>query len=378
MRRAGLACLALATVARAQAVPVRTGYHHKVILQMEAQRADGTWRPLRMMLDTGAQVCLLSHGAARDLVTGPFALTGLQGYAGAGRPALARKLRALRSGTQVQADLPILVTDLEGVNRWLDEPLDGVLGLSFLAGRRFTVDLPAGQLRWEDPPVQGRSIPWVPQGTDPRPWVEVTLGGRPQRALVDTGASVALVVPPQAQALTLFPDCEIAAGVDGVRTVREGHLPLQALGDTFPRQRALVGGGSCILGVPLLLGGPVTFDFRERRLILGLARGERPPWDPALDGARSLPVAWRRTERGARLEVQALPGCHRWYQAGYREGDQVLAVGALEGPALTLDALDALLRQGTLLPWTLLRRGQRITRTNPDEDPRKAPLELQP
>ncbi len=378
MNRTLAALLALATLARAQAVPVSTGFHHKVILQVEALHADGTWRTLRMMLDTGAQSCLLATDSARGLTAGTFTPTAMAGFAGGSRPALARRVRAFRSGAQRQADVPALVTDLEEVNRWLDEPLDGVLGLSFLRDRTFTVDLGAGTLTWGGAPAPGREVPLQPRGADPRPWTEVRLGGKRHTALVDTGASVALVVPEGTSGLRLLPECDLAAGVDGSRTIHEGRLAVDALGEHLAHRKALVGGGTVILGVPFLLAGPATFDLKGGRLTFGLQGAHLPAWDPAREGARSLPVAWNRRVDPPRLEIQDLPHCHRWYRAGFRKGDQVVAVGPLQGRGLTLEALDRHLAQGRLYRWTLLRKGQEVLRENPDEDPRKEPLDLPP
>jgi predicted aspartyl protease len=372
------ALLALATLARGQAVPVSTGFHHKVILQVEALRADGTWRPLRMMLDTGAQDCLLTPEAAREVTTAPFRRSGLTGFAGSDRPALARKVRALRSGDQLQSEVAVMVTDLEGVNRWLDEPLDGILGLSFLRGRTFTVDLQAGTLRWGGPVPPGREVPLRDRGGDGRPWIDVRVGTAVHPALVDTGASVALVVPASTPGLDLLPECDLAAGVDGTRTIREGRIGLEALGEVHPHRKAVVGGGALILGVPFLLAGSATFDLKGGRLILEVRDGHLPAWHADREGARALPVAWNRKGTVPALEVQDLPRCHRWYRAGFRRGDRVRAVGPLQGPALTLEALDRRLARGEILSWTLLRRGQEIHLENPDEDPRKEPLDPQP
>ncbi|HJV90643.1 MAG TPA: aspartyl protease family protein [Holophagaceae bacterium] len=365
--RALLLALSLGGPLAAQAVPLELGPELKPVVEVQAEAEGGVLRTLRLVVDTGARHCLLTPAAARGLVRAPFRRETVGGFAGAGRSALARRLRALRVGDLHQADVPVLVMDLDAVNRWLDHPVDGILGLPFLAGRRFTLDAARGVLVWEGPPVAGTVIPLLRKAGDPRPHVACRLGGEGREALVDTGASVALVAPEDTPGLRELPGCDVAGAVDGVRTVREGRVDLEALGGRFPRRRALLGPGP-ILGLPALLPGPCTFDLREGRLHLG------PP-GPVAEGARHLPLAWHR--RGSPfLEVADLPRCHPWFAAGFRTGDRVLAAGPFRGAALTLTALEARLAAGEILEWAVDRRGRTLTLRSPDEDPRREPLDL--
>ncbi|HJV21260.1 MAG TPA: aspartyl protease family protein [Holophagaceae bacterium] len=362
-----LLALGLGGCLAAQAVPLELGPELKPIVQVQAEDDAGKLRTLRLLLDTGARHCLLTPEAARGLVTAPYTREVVGGFAGGGRPALARRLRALRAGDLRQVDLPVLVMELDTLNRWLDRPVDGILGLPFLAGRRFTLDPGRGVLVWEGPPIPGTVVPIVLRPGDPRPHVALRLGGGPGEALVDTGASVALVAPRDTPGLQPLPGCDVAGAVDGVRTVREGRVALEALGGRFSRRRALLG-GEAILGLPALLPGPCTFDLREGRLHLG------PP-GPAAEGARHLPLAWNR-RGGPFLEVVELPRCHGWFAAGFRKGDRILTAGPLTGAALTLGALDARLAAGEILVWTVARKGRTVALRNPDEDPRREPLDL--
>jgi hypothetical protein len=253
--------------------------------------------------------------------------------------------------------------------------VDGLLGLSFLAGRRFTVDPGRRVLVWNGPPIPGREVPFRFFHGDPRPWVDLKVGARSERALVDTGAGVALVLPDGAAKVTLLPECDTVGAVDGTRTIHEGRASLEAFGETFPGRRAVLGGSHPILGVPFLLAGPATFDLDRARLTLALVEGRLPRPDPAREGARTLPVAWNRSGPHPFLEVEALPTCHRWHRAGFRRGDRVLAAGSLAGATLTLEALDGLLREGRLLDWTLQRGKAHVMVKNPNEDPRLEPLD---
>lgn len=364
-----------AVVARAQEVPLELGLHQELILRVEAVAEDGRTRPLRMLLDTGSVQCLLDPAAAKGLVLPAFAQVRVGGFAGGERPALARRLRELRSGEAVQPDLPVLVMGLAAVNRWLDHPVDGILGMGFLAGRRFTVDAARGVLRWDGATLDGRKEPLVFKPGDPRPWMALRLGGRPFLGLADTGAGVALVAPEGTPQATLLPECDTVAAVDGTRTVREARVDAEAFGERFGGRRAVLAGSHPILGVPFLLAGPATFDLKQGSLILALRDGRLPKPDPASEGARTLPMAWNRTGAEPFLEVDDLPRCHRWHRAGFRTGDRVLAAGPLEGATLTLEALDHLLRQGRILAWTLQRGRKRVTLANPNEDPRLEPLD---
>jgi predicted aspartyl protease len=368
------ACLSLAL--QAQEVPLEFGLHHELILPVEAEAADGTFRSLRLLLDTGAVSCLLDPRHAKGLASAQFRPEVAQGFAGAGRRALARTLRGLRCGTATQHGVPVLIMALDYVNRGLDRPVDGVMGLSFLAGRSFTLDPGRRVLTWEPAPVPGRTVALVPRTGDTRPWAPLRVGSVETEALLDTGCTAALVLPRELAGSPLLPGCDTVSGVDGMRTITEARVRVEAFGETFPRRRAIIGGGQIILGLPFFLAGAVTFDLRAGRLtLLPNPEGHLPRPGAAEEGAHRLPIGWNRREAIHFLDVDPLPACHPWYQAGFRKGDRILAADQLEGASLTLTVLDGLLRTGRILEWKVQRGRDIVTLRNPCEDPRLEPLD---
>ncbi|HJW73876.1 MAG TPA: retropepsin-like aspartic protease [Geothrix sp.] len=368
------ACLALA--AQAQEVPLEFGLHQELILPVQAEAADGTLRPLRLLLDTGAVSCMLDPRHAKGLTGAQFRPEVAQGFSGAGRHVLARILHGLRCGTATQAGVPVQVMALDYVNRGLDRPVDGVIGLSFLAGRRFTLDPGRRVLTWEPEPVKGRTVALAPRTGDLRPWATLRVGSVETQALLDTGCTAALVLPRELAGSSFLPGCDVVSGVDGMRTITEARVRVEAFGETFPRRRAIIGGGQVILGLPFFLAGPVTFDLRAGRLTLvPNPDGHLPRPSLAEEGAHRLPIGWNRRGAIPYLDVDPLPACHPWYQAGFRDGDRILAADQLEGASLTLAALDGWLRTGRILDWKVQRGRAIVTLRNPSEDPRLEPLD---
>lgn len=368
------ACLSLAV--QAQEVPLEFGLHHELILPVQAEAADGTLRPLRFLLDTGAVPCLLDPPRAEGLTGAQFRPEVAQGFSGRGRHALARTLRGLRCGTATQARVPVLVMDLDYVNRGLDRPVDGVLGLSFLAGRCFSIDPGRGVLLWDPAPAPGRAVVLRHRAGDPRPWATLRVGGAEMEALLDTGCTAAIVLPREVAGSSLLPGCDTVSGVDGMRTITEARVKVDAFGETYPRRRAIIGSGQVILGLPFFLAGPVTFDLRAGRLTLTpTPDGHLPRPGMTEEGAHRLPIGWNRSGAVHYLDVDPLPACHPWYQSGFRKRDRILAADQLEGASLTLTAVDGLLRTGRILEWKIQRGTNLMTLRNPSEDPRLEPLD---
>lgn len=355
--------LASALGLHAQPVPLEVTRDGSMILTLQALADDGSWRPLRMKLDTGATATLLDHRSAPGLITGFFKQQEVSGFAGRKRPVLQRTLRRLRCGGAEQGSVPVEAMDLRYVNRRTDHPVDGLLGMSFLRGRRFTVDVARRELVWEGLDTGGRVIPFLPRPGDPRPWIPLTLQGRTRPALADTGCGPALVVTEDGPATS---DCELASGVDGTRRIKVGLLPGEVFGQAFPPQGAALDTLHTILGCPLLLAARTTFDFRQGELRLEEVEG-RLPFPEGSPISPSRPFVWNRDGKEPFLEVlEGLPRCHPWYQAGFRAGDRLLRAGDLEGSELCLDAIHELMKRKAAVEWQVRRGNNTLILWNPE------------
>jgi hypothetical protein len=130
------------------------------------------------------------------------------------------------------------------------------------------------------------------------PWVEIALGGRPTRWLVDSGSSAALISPALAESLALRPLAPLrVAMAGGVQTLQRHALP------ALPGAGAEAGAPAIALDLQTLLGaGAARLDgalgapwLKERSTRFDFARGELR-WSTgkapeAADAAR-LPLRW--------------------------------------------------------------------------------------
>jgi hypothetical protein len=342
----------------AEAIPIQCRPGERAIVTVEALSESGKPRLLRMILDTGAELCVVDEASAHGLVNGAFRLLEAGGFAGRRRHAMKRTLRQLRLGSVSQPSVPVLVMDLVERNKWMDEPVDGLLGMSFLAGRRFLVDPQRGCLVWDGQLPGGRVV------------------AREVEALADTGATGTLYLGSMPRRLALDGDCELGGGIDGFVRLGKGRADLEVFGETFPRRPLWIGGSStAILGAFFLLAGPTVFDFRAQKIELSQEPGGRLVRAPALPEEVSVPVCWNRKGKVPCLEVAPMPACHRWLRAGFRPGDRVLSVGSIPGGELTLARINTLIRDGQIRVWTLQRGEKVLELSNPREDRRDDRLE---
>lgn len=361
-------CLFLAAIGWAQpapSVPLETAPGSRMVIPVQALHADGKPRTLRMLLDTGAVTCMLDRRAAEGLLVGVPREVQVSGFAPGTRAAHRYSFRNLSLGGHGRDQVPVVVMDLERSHRWSDNPVDGLLGMSFLEGRTFTLNPHARSFQWGIAAPIGRWIPLLPPTRDPRPLAKMPWGKGSLELLLDTGAEGTLY----GVDLPLDGNCEIAGGLTGVRPIGVGYQDLNLFGEHFPGTRVHSGGGQLILGATFLCAGATVFDFKEGRLGLSTDAQDRLLRAPALAEEAFSPIAWNRRGTHPFLEVVDLPSCNRWYRAGFREGDRILSVEELSGPSLTLGRLNALLIQGRALPFALQRGKTTVNLLSPPEGP---------
>jgi len=356
-------------------IPIESRPGERVILKVEAKTDRGQTRTMRMLLDTGARFCVVDRASTPGLVTGMFKLLEATGFSGRSRHALKRTLIELRLGQVSQTSVPVLVMDLSERNKWQDEPVDGLLGMSFLEDRRFLVDPFQATFSWEGEVARPRTIPL--KARDGYFYLPVQVAGKAQEALLDTGASGTIYVSSPPPGIPLESDCEMGSGIDGFARLGRGRADLDLFGERFVRRPFWSGGSGAVLGAAFLLAGPTVFDLKGQVLQVSLDETGKLLRAPSLPGEVSFPICWNRKNPEAFLEVAPMPTCHRWYLAGFRPGDRVLAVGSDAGKGLTLTRLNGMLRDGQVLDWRLLRGQKPIQLRNPSEDRRRDRLDEQ-
>jgi len=355
-------------------IPIQCRPGERAILRVQAESEKGGTRFLRMILDTGAEYCVVDRASAPGLVNGRFQLLEATGFAGRKRQSLKRTLIGLRLGSVYQSSVPVLVMDLGERNKWLDEPVDGLLGMSFLAGRRFLIDPFRACLVWEGELSSYRSIPLKRRGSFR--YLPIKVAGGETEALMDTGASGTLYASSLPRGLAYEADCEMGSGIDGFVRLGRTRADLELFGDFFRRRPIWIGGSSSpILGSAFLLAGPTVFDLERDLIHLPMDAGGKLLRAPSMPTEVSFPICWNRKGPETFLEVAPMPSCHRWYRAGFRAGDRVLAVGSTPARELSLARINALLLNGEVLVWSLQRKQRGLELKNPSEDRRLESLE---
>ena len=80
------------------------------------------------------------------------------------------------------------------------------------------------------------------------------------------------------------------------------------------------------------------------------------------------PLKWERRPEGNRLWVSRVNPVGRWAKGGLTEGDEVVAVGALQDTALTLKAIAAVADRGNAHTWRVRRNGVELLLNAPVAD----------
>jgi hypothetical protein len=116
------------------------------------------------------------------------------------------------------------------------------------------------------------------------------------------------------------------------------------------------GQGTPTIGQAALFAAPLGLDIIDDWI------GFQPDAQGNLPLRRGPPpigwLNWHRSAEGQRLRVGAVPAESGVGRAGFRPGDQVLAVGDLRAAALTIRRIQEAVGAGKPLRWELLRDGQ--------------------
>lgn len=322
-------------------------------------------REFRFIFDTGATLSAIDASVPADFFweepDKPVgATTTVRDGTGTviATPIVSLKRLELAGAGMTRDDLMAYRMDLKGTmfGRVQDEPVDGILGMSFLRGTRFVLDLDARAIRWWQD-IPGHRIPLSLDGTD-RPTLVVRVATTDVPCMLDTGGGGGIQMPgsagPSDRAEPFGYSSASGETRQGVSVVMDR---LESGGKAWvnvPLELVQPGEGNRMIGLDVLGAAPIGLDFIDLWATFTLdAKGNLPYRKSPL---RPL-LGWERAPEGRHLVVLGVNPASRWAKAGVKEGDEVLAIGPLTGDALTLRSAMAFSNRGEAHTWRVRRDG---------------------
>ncbi len=181
-----------------------------VYLRVSLEGGASVW----MLLDTGDEGCSLDVSEARRrglrLTSDP---AGVGGFGERRQEAFKTKV-ALQIGTLSLRRVACRAYTLAPVQGPDGQPVAGVLGYALLAGKVLTIDYPNQRVQLDSGPRQGGiAVDLVAH----LPVVDIKIGTRSARALIDTGGAYGLLIAPAAaESLGLSEQLGQAQAIEGV------------------------------------------------------------------------------------------------------------------------------------------------------------------
>lgn len=267
-------------------------------------------------------------------------------------------LKRLEFAGMVREDLMAYRMDLKGtmLGGIQDEPVDGILGMNFLRGTRFVLDPVAREIRWWHS-LPGHRVPMVYTESG-HPALMVKIGGTDVPCGLDTGANGGIQVAGEADESDSS-EPFLFSGASG--EVKEGRMVkmdrLESGGKAWvniPLEVVKPGEGGANIGREVLWAAPLGLDLIDQWATFTLDAKGNLPYRKSPSRA---PLTWERRPDGKRLRVGRVNPVSRWAKAGLLDGDEVLAVGPLEGKALRLRAVAELSEKGQAQTWRVRRSG---------------------
>jgi len=319
-------------------------------------------RTFRFLLDTGSSACVVDKSVPSEFFWDePYTDTTVNDIANQSADAQSVILKRVEVGKVSRDGIIAARIDLRTqIGQFQDQPVDGILGMSFLRGTRFLFEPKVGRIVWwENHSSTGVMVP-IMDGPD-GPLVKLRLGTQETSVIVDTGFSGGANLPAE-----LFHDrggrATDAVGLSGVHVSGSEVIVnrLEAGSSAwinFPVGFQAIGKFGSI-GVDLLLAAPVCFDFITNNLSFSKdATGNLPVHREI---SRRLPITWDRKANTQRLVVLLVKPGSAMEKAGCKVGDELIQAGDLHGSALTRRSVQDLVATGAKHFWTVRRNGQDV------------------
>jgi hypothetical protein len=256
------------------------------------------------------------------------------------------------------------------LGRFQDDPVDGILGMSFLQGTRFILNLSEKRMEWWGKPwPKGTTLP-IRYDSRKSPFVSLQLDGREGECWLGTAITVGIALPwnlrPEGKGQPI-----ISHGIDGlvdagetleVPEINAGSDAWKNVKVSFQKQQM----GE--IGLDVWSGGAACFDFVTDRLTLTSSeeKGLMIHRNPIL----RLPLSWDRKGGTPKLSVHFVKTGSPMESAGFHAGDEIVRVGPLPSGSLSRRAIQDLVAKGAPLRWILKRNGQSVQLVFPKHEAR--------
>jgi len=313
----------------------------------EGAPADAESRTLHLLFDTGASSTSID----------PDALERVSGRRI--EPGARVTIHHLGAGPVTWSRLRARLRELDHLADALNHPFDGILGYDAFEDVLVTLDYPAQEMRvalGELPAPDGRRIFRYHEDRSDRPFLDLRIGGKTRRMLIDSGASGAFNLEPSDEAIWAAPPIPLSASMRINRLVlnRMGRLEESvAIGPlVFEDPVATLTNDTELFGTKVMRHMSWTFDQRARRVRIEPAASSPIRMSPIRDiGAAYHP-------RAAGLEVIHLLPDGPAQRAGIEKGDVLVALDGT--PISDLGCMRKAMRDPVADAWTLgvLRDGR--------------------
>jgi predicted aspartyl protease len=245
-----------------------------------------------------------------------------------------------------------------------DEPIDGILGMSFLRGTLIVIDPTKSEIRWWQT-FDGHR---VPLGYDPSgsPTMTTQLSNTDVRFMLDTGSESGFQAPGQVDENGPSESAHFTGALGHVSEARVITAErIEASGKAWINVPVVVvkpGEGIPMVGREILFGGLLGLDFVHDAATFQLdANGNLPSLSPPTATPNAgLSLAWDRSGVEPRLTVGPIGPKSPMAVAGLAQGDVLVRVGSLQGKDLTIAAVTSLVDQGKPLSWVVRRNGKQL------------------
>ena len=129
---------------------------------LHALKPPGKTRTCRFLVSTGQDATIIDDSVPTEFYWDASGTTSFPDAAGASHALPAVLVKRLEVAGLMRDGVAGARADLkQAVSAGLDEPVDGILGMSFLSGTRFVYDPGAGRILWWQEPAPGVTLPLV-------------------------------------------------------------------------------------------------------------------------------------------------------------------------------------------------------------------------